>query len=89
MTWFGVGWRSVHADAIEAPGATDAVDWFEVLVDAGLPRDRLVRLRGDHPLALHGVHLSIAGDAPVRLEKVARDLGAKEKARRAKRQAAK
>ncbi|MCU0668120.1 MAG: DUF692 family protein [Myxococcota bacterium] len=55
MTWFGVGWRSVHADAIEAPGATDAVDWF----------DRLVRLRRDHPLALHGVHLSIAGDAPV------------------------
>lgn len=63
MPHFGVGYRSVHADTIEAsPGA---VDWFEVLVDAVLARDRLVRLRADHPVALHGVHLSIAGDAPV------------------------
>ena len=31
----------------------------------------------------------VSGDAPVRLEKVARELGAKEKARQAKRQAAK
>lgn len=63
MLGFGVGYRSVHAEAIESsPGG---IDWFEVLVDAGLARDRLERLRADHPIALHGVHLSIAGDAPV------------------------
>lgn len=60
---FGVGYRGVLAEAIE--GSPGAVDWLEVLVDPGLALDRLLRLRADHPLALHGVHLSIAGDAPV------------------------
>ena len=60
---FGLGYRSQHAGEIAA--APRAVDWFEVLVDAGLARDRIERLRADHPLALHGVHLSIAGSDPV------------------------
>ncbi len=65
---FGVGFRTPHAEAISrAPGA---VDWFEVLSDnylgAGGPRRKaLEQLRIDHPLALHGVSLSIAASEPL------------------------
>jgi hypothetical protein len=65
---FGVGFRTEHAGEIaRAPGA---VDWFEVLSDhylgvGGKRRALLERLRAAHPLALHGVSLSIAGSEPL------------------------
>jgi hypothetical protein len=65
---FGVGFRTRHAAEIaRAPGP---VDWFEVLSDAyigvgGARRALLERLRAAHPLALHGVSLSIAGSEPL------------------------
>jgi hypothetical protein len=65
---FGVGFRTEHAGEIaRAPGA---VDWFEVLSDhylgvGGKRRALLERLRAAHPLALHGVSLSIAGGEPL------------------------
>jgi uncharacterized protein (UPF0276 family) len=65
---FGVGFRTQHAGEIER--APHAVDWFEVLSDhylgvGGARRALLERLRAEHPLALHGVSLSIAGSEPV------------------------
>jgi uncharacterized protein len=66
---FGVGFRSPHFDEIVAsPGA---VDWLEVVADhfigvGGPRRARLERLRADHPMALHGVSLSIASSSPLR-----------------------
>jgi hypothetical protein len=64
---FGVGFRTQHAAEIER--APRAVDWLEVLSDhyigVGGPRRALLeRLRDAHPLALHGVSLSIAGSEP-------------------------
>jgi uncharacterized protein (UPF0276 family) len=65
---FGVGFRTQHAGEIaRAPGP---VDWFEVLSDhylgvGGKRRALLERLRAAHPLALHGVSLSIAGSEPL------------------------
>lgn len=66
---FGVGYRSPHFDEIVAAPGT--VDWLEVIadhfIDVGGPRRaRLERLRADHPIALHGVSLSIASSDPVR-----------------------
>jgi hypothetical protein len=64
---FGVGFRTQHAGEIaRAPGP---VDWFEVLSDhyigvGGTRRALLERLRTAHPVALHGVSLSIAGTEP-------------------------
>jgi len=64
---FGVGFRTQHAGEIaRAPGP---VDWFEVLSDhyigvGGTRRALLERLRAAHPVALHGVSLSIAGAEP-------------------------
>jgi hypothetical protein len=66
---FGVGFRSPHFDEIVAsPGA---VDWLEVVADhfigvGGPRRARLERLRADHPMALHGVSLSIASSGALR-----------------------
>ncbi len=65
---FGVGFRAAHFDEIVA--APGAVDWLEVIADTyigvgGVRRARLERLRADHPIALHGVSLSIAGDEPL------------------------
>jgi hypothetical protein len=65
---FGVGYRAQHAEEILA--APRAVDWLEVLsenqLDAGgARRARLLRLREQHPVALHGVGLSIAGSEPL------------------------
>jgi hypothetical protein len=64
---FGLGFRSVHHEEILA--APRAVDWLEVLSDnflaaGGARRAMLERLRGEYPLALHGVSLSIAGADP-------------------------
>jgi len=65
---FGVGFRTQHA--AEIARAPRAVDWFEVLSDhylgvGGVRRRLLERLRGAHPVALHGVSLSIAGSEPL------------------------
>jgi uncharacterized protein (UPF0276 family) len=67
-TRFGVGFRTQHFDAIRA--APRAVDWLEVLSDdhltsGGPRRKRLLRLRADHEIALHGVGLGIAGSDPL------------------------
>jgi uncharacterized protein (UPF0276 family) len=64
---FGLGFRTQHAGEIER--APRAVDWLEVLTDhyvgvGGARRALLERLRAAHPLALHGVSLSIAGSEP-------------------------
>jgi hypothetical protein len=65
---FGVGFRTAHAAEIaRAPGR---VDWFELLADhyigvGGTRRRLLERLRAAHPVALHGVSLSIAGSEPL------------------------
>jgi uncharacterized protein (UPF0276 family) len=65
---FGLGFRTQHASEIAR--APRAVDWFEVLSDhylgvGGVRGALLLRLRADHPVALHGVSLSIAGDEPL------------------------
>jgi len=71
---FGVGFRTQHAAEIaRAPGP---VDWFEVLSDhylgvGGTRRALLERLRAAHPVALHGVSLSIAGTEPLDREYLA------------------
>ncbi|MGB7905304.1 MAG: DUF692 domain-containing protein [Steroidobacteraceae bacterium] len=65
---FGLGLRPVHYDAIrqERP----RVDWFEAitenyLVPGGAPLRHLEHIRGDYPVALHGVSLSIGGTDPL------------------------
>ncbi len=65
---FGVGFRTQHAGEIAR--APVPVDWFEVLSDhyigvGGTRRALLERLRASHPVALHGVSLSIAGTEPL------------------------
>ena len=71
---FGVGFRTQHAAEIaRAPGS---VDWFEILSDhylgvGGTRRALLERLRTSHPVALHGVSLSIAGAEPLDREYLA------------------
>jgi uncharacterized protein len=65
---FGVGLRSEHYEDVlsERP----RVDWFEAITEnyidsGGRPLDVLERVRRDHPLALHGVALSIASTDPL------------------------
>ncbi|MBC7604567.1 MAG: DUF692 domain-containing protein [Ramlibacter sp.] len=64
----GLGLKPEHHDA--ALACTSEGMWFEVhaenyLVDGG-PRLRLLEaIRAAHPLSLHGVSLSLAGDAPL------------------------
>jgi uncharacterized protein (UPF0276 family) len=71
---FGVGFRTQHAAEIaRAPGP---VDWFEILSDhhlgvGGTRRALLERLRAAHPVAMHGVSLSIAGTEPLDAEYLA------------------
>lgn len=64
----GLGLKPEHHDA--AVGCAAEGMWFEVhaenyLVDGG-PRLRLLEaIRARHPLSLHGVSMSLAGDAPL------------------------
>ena len=65
---FGAGFRTPHFDAIAR--APRALDWLEVVSEnfiatGGPRRAMLERLRADHPIALHGVSLSIAGSDPL------------------------
>jgi len=65
---FGLGLRPDHYSAILAE--TPRVDWFEAitenyLVAGGRPLDHLERIRATHPVALHGVSLSIGGSDPL------------------------
>ncbi|MGH7291910.1 MAG: MNIO family bufferin maturase, partial [Myxococcota bacterium] len=65
---FGAGFRTPYADEIaRSPGA---LDWLEVVTEnvlgiGGARRAMLDRVRADHPIALHGVSLSIAGTDPL------------------------
>jgi uncharacterized protein (UPF0276 family) len=71
----GLGLKPAHFDA--ALAATDAGLWFEVhaenhLVDGG-PRLRwLEAVRARHPVSLHGVSLSLAGEQPLDRQHLAR-----------------
>ena len=71
----GLGLKPAHFD--EALAATDAGLWFEVhaenhLVDGG-PRLRwLEAMRARHPVSLHGVSLSLAGEQPLDRHHLAR-----------------
>jgi uncharacterized protein (UPF0276 family) len=65
---FGLGLRSIHyAEILAAPCA---VDWFEILsenymVPGGKPLAMLDRIRQNHPMAMHGVSMSIGSiDGP-------------------------
>ncbi len=63
----GLGLKPEHFDA--ALAATDAGLWFEVhaenhLVDGGPRRAWLEAVRARHPVSLHGVSLSLAGEQP-------------------------
>lgn len=63
----GLGLKPEHFDAAEA-ARVDGL-WFEVhaenyMVDGGPRIGWLERIRACHPVSLHGVGLSLAGDAP-------------------------
>lgn len=64
----GLGLKPAHFD--EALAATDAGLWFEVhaenhLVDGGPRLAWLDAVRARHPVSLHGVSLSLAGEQPL------------------------
>ncbi len=59
---FGLGLRTEHYNAIL--DAKPKVDWFEVLsenymIPGGKPLDFLDKIRGEYPVVMHGVSLSI------------------------------
>ncbi|CAM3196211.1 UPF0276 protein Swit_4400 [Sphingomonas antarctica] len=59
---FGLGLRSAHyADFLERDIAVDFVEVISenFMIDGGRPRDILRRVRERHPVALHGVSMSI------------------------------
>jgi len=65
---FGLGLRPDHYSAVLA--GAPRVDWFEAvtenyLVAGGRPLHHLERIRATHPVALHGVSLSIGGSDPL------------------------
>lgn len=68
---FGLGLRPIYyADILEQK---PPVDWFEIIsenfmVPGGRPRVMLERIRGDYPIVMHGVSLSIASTAPLDLD---------------------
>jgi uncharacterized protein (UPF0276 family) len=72
---FGIGLRSEHYnDAVERLGA---VEWFEAISEnymetGGRPLTVLEQVRRDHPLALHGVALSIGSTDPIDLSYLAK-----------------
>ncbi len=65
---FGVGLRAEHYDdVLDGPRG---VDWFEAITEnymdsRGRPLHVLERVRGDYPVALHGVSLSIGSADPL------------------------
>ncbi|MFN3984970.1 MAG: DUF692 domain-containing protein [Rhodocyclaceae bacterium] len=65
---FGLGLRTAHyADFI---AAAQPLDWLEIISEnymfqGGKPRAMLDRIRADHPMAMHGVSLSIGSTAPL------------------------
>jgi uncharacterized protein (UPF0276 family) len=65
---FGIGLRSEHySDALAQPRRAD---WFEAISEnymatGGRPLHVLEQVRRDHPIALHGVALSIGGADPL------------------------
>jgi hypothetical protein len=69
---FGVGLRAEHyaeIDADDRGGRTARVDWFEAITEnymdtGGRPLAVLERVRREHPIALHGVGLSIGSAEP-------------------------
>jgi uncharacterized protein len=66
----GIGLRKEHFDAVLAE--KPAVPFFEVvsenfLVDGGRPLDVLERVRHDHPVAFHGVSMSLGSAEPLSL----------------------
>lgn len=71
----GLGLKPAHFD--EALAATDAGLWFEVhaenhLVDGGPRLAWLDAVRARHPVSLHGVSLSLAGEQPLDRRHLAR-----------------
>ena len=71
----GLGLKPAHFD--EALAATDAGLWFEVhaenhLVDGGPRLAWLDAVRARHPVSLHGVSLSLAGEQPLDRQHLAR-----------------
>lgn len=65
---FGLGLRADHYSEILNGGAS--VDWFEAISenymdDGGRPIQRLMQIRRDRPVALHGVSLSIGSVDPL------------------------
>ncbi|WP_225027043.1 MNIO family bufferin maturase [Xinfangfangia pollutisoli] len=71
----GVGYKPQHFSALlENPGA---VDWLEIhaenyLGDGGRPLAQLRHLAGRFPISVHGVGLSIGGEAPLDADHLAR-----------------
>ncbi len=68
---FGLGLRHQHYDAILS--GDPPIDWFEVIsenymVPGGRPLRTLERIRARYPVVMHGVSLSIASTAPLRLD---------------------
>ncbi len=64
----GVGLRRDHFERVLS-GPT-RIDWFEVIsenfmVDGGRPLDVLTKVRGNYPVVLHGVSLSIGSTDPL------------------------
>ena len=71
----GAGLKPEHADDIL--NGTRRVNFFEIhaenyMGDGGPPHHLLQRIRGDYPLSIHGVGLSIGGIAPLDREHLAR-----------------
>jgi hypothetical protein len=71
----GLGLKPQHYAEIEA--SRPAVGWFEVHPEnymgaGGPPHRHLERIRADYPLSLHGVGLSIGGEAPLDAAHLAR-----------------
>lgn len=66
---YGLGVRPPHYDALLG-AQRGSVSWLEALtenylVPGGRPLHYLERLRGEYPIALHGVSLSIGGSDPL------------------------
>jgi hypothetical protein len=68
---FGAGLRAEHYD--DVLGGAGGLDWFEAISEnymdtGGRPLSVLERVRRDHPIALHGVALSIGSTDPVDMD---------------------